>query len=380
MDIGPLPEASFFAPAGRADEASLKEQVEQCVNSPLALGILSTLDGLVVVLNEQRQILAANDDLLDALRAEGLDDPLGVRWGESFHCVHVDEGPDGCGTSRACSCCGAILGLLAAQAGQTPQTRECHMTVRRRGQWQAREYQVKTTTVPFPFGPLLVQVFHDVSDSHRREVLESSFLHDLANSLTSLTAWSEIMSQGIRAPAEAAAKILAISAMLSEVVTQQRLLHQAEQGALTANPRTVPVLGLLETLRDTLTANPIFKHKHLCLTIEAPAGTEVRTDPTLVARVLLNMGTNAIEACQPGETVRLGFAVRDGRARFEVHNPGVIPDDVALRIFQRSFSTRGGKGRGLGTYSMKILGENVLGGSVGFQSDPAAGTAFHLDL
>jgi len=72
--------------------------------------------------------------------------------------------------------------------------------------------------------------------------------------------------------------------------------------------------------------------------------------------------------------------VRDGRARFEVHNPGVIPDDVALRIFQRSFSTRGGKGRGLGTYSMKILGENVLGGSVGFQSDPAAGTAFHLDL
>ena len=34
------------------------------------------------------------------------------------------------------------------------------------------------------------------------------------------------------------------------------------------------------------------------------------------------------------------------------------------RIFQRSFSTKAERGRGLGTYSMKLLGEGYLHGRV----------------
>ncbi len=46
-----------------------------------------------------------------------------------------------------------------------------------------------------------------------------------------------------------------------------------------------------------------------------------------------------------------------------------------MQMFHRSFSTKG-TGRGLGTYSMKLLSERYLGGSVTFRSIPGEGTTF----
>jgi sensor histidine kinase regulating citrate/malate metabolism len=58
----------------------------------------------------------------------------------------------------------------------------------------------------------------------------------------------------------------------------------------------------------------------------------------------------------------------------------VIPEKVALRIFQRSFSTKAKKGRGIGTYSMKLFGERYLGGKVGFETNEEKGTMFFIEL
>ena len=65
-----------------------------------------------------------------------------------------------------------------------------------------------------------------------------------------------------------------------------------------------------------------------------------------------------------------------GAVSLSVRNAGVIAPDVQARIFQRSFSTKAVRGRGLGTYSMKLFGERYLGGEVSFSSSPGAGTVF----
>jgi sensor histidine kinase regulating citrate/malate metabolism len=52
-----------------------------------------------------------------------------------------------------------------------------------------------------------------------------------------------------------------------------------------------------------------------------------------------------------------------------------MPRAVQLQIFQRSFSTKG-NGRGLGTYSMKLLSERYLNGRVTFKSSSRDGTVF----
>jgi len=89
---------------------------------------------------------------------------------------------------------------------------------------------------------------------------------------------------------------------------------------------------------------------------------------------------NALEATEKNGTVNV-YAEKDGEYLvFSVHNKGVIPEDIALNIFKRSFSTKEGKGRGLGTYSMKLFGENYLGGKVTFSSTEEKGTIFSISL
>jgi sensor histidine kinase regulating citrate/malate metabolism len=59
-----------------------------------------------------------------------------------------------------------------------------------------------------------------------------------------------------------------------------------------------------------------------------------------------------------------------------VHNTTFMPQHVQLQIFNRSFSSKG-KGRGLGTYSMKLLSERYLSGTVSFESAKEQGTTFY---
>ena len=73
------------------------------------------------------------------------------------------------------------------------------------------------------------------------------------------------------------------------------------------------------------------------------------------------------------------MALEEQALRFQVHNQGEIAPEHRSRIFQRSFSTKGSSGRGLGTYAMKLFGENVLRGQVSFETG-AEGTTFWIRL
>ena len=99
------------------------------------------------------------------------------------------------------------------------------------------------------------------------------------------------------------------------------------------------------------------------------------SDKALVRRVVGNMIKNALEASHPGQQVTVSCRQTDGSVEFTVHNPNEMPRSVQLQVFQRSFSTKG-NGRGLGTYSMRLLTEQFLHGSVGFASAAEEGTTF----
>jgi hypothetical protein len=89
---------------------------------------------------------------------------------------------------------------------------------------------------------------------------------------------------------------------------------------------------------------------------------------------------NALEAIPQGQTVTLQCQEQGDDVVFSVNNPGVMPRDVQRQVFQRSFSTKSKSGRGIGTHSIKLLGERYLGGEVGFTSDPSDGTTFSIRL
>jgi len=120
---------------------------------------------------------------------------------------------------------------------------------------------------------------------------------------------------------------------------------RAETRELVAHLKNVYVQEVMERLDQTLARHPSLQAYFL----EWPPlgeGECLQTDPVVLHRVLLNMAVNALEASAPGDSVRFWLEWREGRPCFFVHNPGVIPEMIQPRIFQRPFSTKRCKGRG----------------------------------
>lgn len=106
----------------------------------------------------------------------------------------------------------------------------------------------------------------------------------------------------------------------------------------------------------------------------------INTDVSLLMRVLANMLINAFEADDSDHEVLLNVDTQGDEIVFSVWNHSHISPSVSRRIFQRNFSTKHELGRGLGTYSMKLIGEKLLGGRVYFESTRQKGTRFFLAL
>jgi signal transduction histidine kinase len=370
---------SHFAPGGRARPEELAELARETIRNPIVQVVLESAEGFVLVLDEHRQVLAANPELLHALDLVIDGALLGARPGEVLGCTHAQSGPSGCGTSRACSQCGAVLAILAAQQGSSPVDGECWLSFHRNGRFEASEFRVRATPLTLGNHHLTVLVLVDISASKRRDVLESLFHHDVSNTLQGLWAWGEILQSASVTPKEAGQKILEISLRLKQELDSHRLLLAAESGTFEVELETLRVHDIFSRIEGMFAPRSLARHRTLIIKYPEQSGC-VRSDQELLLRILENMVTNALEATPPGEPVEVWFTPEEGHACFHVRNPGVLPEEVALRIFQRSFSTKGGKGRGLGTYSMKLFGETYLGGRVFFESRPEDGTTFTLEL
>jgi len=105
----------------------------------------------------------------------------------------------------------------------------------------------------------------------------------------------------------------------------------------------------------------------------------ISSDEVLLKRVLINMLKNALEATLAGAEIVLNCSDDEGFVIFTVHNHGFMPPAVQAQVFQRSFSTKG-IGRGLGTYSIKLLTERYLKGTVGFTTSAEKGTTFFVRI
>jgi len=115
------------------------------------------------------------------------------------------------------------------------------------------------------------------------------------------------------------------------------------------------------------------KNKKLVVSADCE-DARIKTDKTLLSRVIGNLVKNALEAEAAGATVTLNCKKSGDGAVFTVHNPGQMPEDSRLQVFQRSFSTKGA-GRGLGTYSIRLLTVRYLKGKVSFTTGDS-GTTF----
>jgi PAS domain-containing protein len=367
---------THLAPAARASEDRLRGDVDYVVRHPVVTMLMNASSGLLAVLNEQRQILALNEAFLRTLGIADAGEVLGFRPGEAIRCVRSGDAPGGCGTGRYCPTCGAAVAILASLDQDRPEERKCVMTVPRDGVPRERCFLVRSSPLRLGERRCLLLFMQDITVSERRSESERVFFHDLANLITALGGWVEQLDPA--SSPEVAERLRKLALRLGREVRFQRVLLDDEAGELQCHPQPVAVEDVLEELRAFLAAHPAAQGKRL--NVGPSARATIHVDPILLSRVLVNMAVNALEATPPGGEVKVWVQEEGGSLLFQVWNRAPIPPDVALRVFQRHFSTRDGPGRGLGTCAMKRIGEGPLRGQVDFVSSPLKGTVFRLRL
>jgi signal transduction histidine kinase len=394
------------AEAGSPLERTIEAVTASCIPGLFDANPLNT-----VVLDDGRAIVYANRRFLLLSGAKAQASVLGRRIGEALGCIHARETVEGCGSSPSCCFCGAARRMGAAYAvldaprperflqdsSDSPravrrpdegQGEECSITRHGDGIDQGEsslDLRIWTQAIEIGGKGLVLLVAKDISAEKRQDVLERIFYHDIANTATGIRTILELLAVVDEEPQERYVRLLKSAAdQLVEEIESQRALKAAESRELAVK------FEILDGKSVLAEAFGLFAYKleGRDIALSMAPDTEqlaVESDPALLRRVLVNMIKNAIEAALRGEVLLAGLRREtggaDGRewALFWVKNSAVMPEAAQRRVFHRSFSTKG-PGRGVGTYSMRLLAEKYLKGKVGFRSREGEGTVFELRI
>ncbi len=360
-----------FAPAERAPAHEVWRQAQLFSDNLLLRSVLDAVPQIVLVVNEQRQMVFANQALYALSGLDPNNPPVGRRPGEILECAHADDRTGGCGTTEFCRTCGAVRVLLSALRG-IEMVDECRII---QVEGSALDLRVKSTPLEIDGQQFAVFAIEDISHEKRRRALERIFFHDILNTASVLKGFGDILADATPAEIDLMKEhFVHYADRLVDEINAQRELAAAENDELVVRLEMVNAQALLHQLAEAYQHHPVAADRQIAIAPETQPITFM-TDATLLGRVLGNMLKNALEACAPGETATLACVRGGNRVAFSVHNPAYMPREIQLQVFQRSFSTKG-EGRGLGTYSMKLLSEQYLGGRVMFASSPDDGTTF----
>lgn len=272
---------------------------------------------------------------------------------------------------------GAIA-TMAALNGNGPSEKICSLRAKTDEGVKDLVFRVTVRAIELGGERFLLFFMQDITIEQQRIALERTFYHDVNNMLAGLLGASEVLADE-DAGGEMPEMIHQLAQRLRQEVALQQGLSGNDVGAFKPDWRELRPSLVLDELRSFFAAHPLARGRRIEFADVGTANPLV-TDLSLLLRILCNMVANALEATAAGGAVKVWHLEDDGEHAFCVWNESEIPEDLKLRIFQRKFSTKSGEGRGIGTRSMKLLGEQILGGRVEFGSAEGAGTVFRVRL
>jgi len=375
-----MEEKTFYAPAVRSTMEEILKEYDAISTQRIFTEIFGSMTGIAAVLDINRQVVYANTDFLSHLGLNSVEQILGKRTGEVVSCIHSAEVESGCGTSQSCAYCGAVNAILESQLTGMKSAKETRITSVVDGKMRSLDLIVSSTPLTLAGQQFFALILQDISDEKRRSALERIFFHDLLNSAGGLNGLLTILKEG--ADPDEANELISLSEEASRDILEEILLHRqiraAESGELHVKIEPVNSKELLASAIGKIKLHEVGKGKEVLISDNC-SDVYFETDRILFQRVIINLLKNALEATPQGGVVITGVESRGESVRVWVKNDQVIPDDVQMQLFQRSFSTKG-SGRGIGTYSIRLLAENYLKGKVSFISNASEGTIFTVEL
>ncbi len=358
------------------------EEEKDIAENPFVKEFIHALPFLTAILDEDQKVIFSNNISLDGDTELSVEEFFGFKIGARLKCIHANKEGVTCDSEGICKYCGVPNAIL--RSGQTgkKESQETSLSINTNG--STKTFDIKITAAPFHNNDkrfTLVTIV-DISETKRKRALERIFFHDVLNKTASLTGAFELLNDKSNDNTEEKSELIQISDEiindLNEEILSQKNLMDAESGDLKTKISSLSTLEIIEESVKQIMQYPETENKNIVIA-ENTADEEIYSDPILLKRIIINMLKNAVEALENKETVKAGCKSEQNKIKIWVHNPGFIPNDIQVQIFERTFSTKD-KNRGLGTYSMKLLGEKYLGGKVDFVSTKDEGTTFFIRL
>ncbi len=323
----------------------------------------------VMVINPSQQIVFCNQFMARMAGVSSVEELRGLKPCEALHCAHAANEPGCENPVAACPTCEMGRRLQAALDQQAEQRWDYSLLTRTH---DAAELQFGAMPLPMTGGEFILVTLQDISDSRQRATLERVFFHDIMNTAVGLRGLAELLLLEQDPPSALVTKINAGAYAMVEEIGGFRDLRDIEKNTFTPQAEPVASLDLLRELAEQASATELARDRRVTVADDA-AVVDFKCDRVLLARVLAGLVRRALEVCQPGQAVTLACAPQDDRIRFTVHNPGLIPAEEQTRLFHRDFK---GRNRDWNAYSLRLICERALGGSVTFTSRDPEGTTF----
>jgi K+-sensing histidine kinase KdpD len=375
-----MEEETNFAPALRSTHEEIQHENEDVGSQKLFNEIFGAMGGMSVVIDSNRQIIYANNEFLALLGLKTVEPILGKRPGEVVSCIHSGEVSAGCGTSLACTYCGAVNAILESQKTGLKSTKESRISTIVDDKLKSWDLQITSSPITLSGNTYYIFTVQDISSEKRRTALERIFFHDLLNSAGGLNGLLTILKEGTTP--EETPELISLSEEASRDILEEIMLHRqiraAENGDLQVKIESISSIELLDSSVGKIRSHEVGQNKQVIIA-DNSVHVDFETDRMLLQRVIINLIKNALEATQQTGSVVVGVDDEVDKISFWVKNDEVIPMDVQMQLFQRSFSTKG-QSRGIGTYSVRLLTENYLKGKVSFISNLTKGTVFSIEL
>lgn len=357
--------------SSHSDINSLQKLAGELLRDDVFRELLQDTPNVIMILDSARRVLYLNRNPVSAADAPDKNE-IQQRPGECLGCINAPKGELGCSSSRFCRVCGFNAAITRSEKGKAAGS-ECNIPLN-----NGASLTLSVFTRPFDFNGerLIFCTLEDISEKKRREMLENIFLHDILNTASVLQGLSQVYAE---IPQEKVRQMLGdVSNHIADEIQSYKLISNAETHTLQTNYTPVCLKSILTEVVHTIKGIQKFISRQVHVLYDEGS---IVTERTLLRRVLINMLKNALEASGSKDEVNITgryHAVSES-VSISVKNPQVIPETDQLKLFQKSFSTKGG-GRGWGTYSIKVLTEKYLKGKVSFRSEKGYGTTFSIEI
>jgi len=346
---------------------------------PLLQDILDSIHEIVLILNSDRDIVFFNSKFKEFADMYGLQAEEGLKPGNALTCIYALGDQGECGTTGFCKYCGGNKAIEESKAGNK-SVNSCYIVA---SNGNAFELSISASPLNIDGEQYTLYCINDTSAESRKRMLEKIFFHDVNNIINGISMIMELISEkniGDEQPElnnNLALLNTSITSLKNEIESQQ-LITLAEKDELIVRKERINIKELLDNIREFFSKTMQSREIKQTITLKEDE-QYIETDPVLLKRVIINTLKNACEASSSKQPVTLKCEKIGSGILISVNNSSVMSDEVKGSIFKRSFSTKG-SGRGLGTYSMRLLTERYLGGSVYFQSEEGEGTTFYIKL